>query len=375
MSGAELTAAVTRFCRALRARGIAATSDIAIEGARALGAVDVSDRGDVYLALRAAVVSRRQDQEPFDEVFDAFWGGVALGPSGIPAPSLPTPAPRRDAPAPTAGFTLRRWLDAAEGQGDDVVPLRRASAVERDRASAIELAYADLAGIARAAATLARRLAAVPSRRWRPSRRGARIHMRRTVRQSLRTGGDATELSYRVRAMHRTRLVVLCDVSGSMELYAAFFLRVLHALQRTAARVETFVFSTRLTRVTPWLRQPRLEPVLAQLAASARDWSGGTRIGECLAAFVSRYPHLLDRRTTVIVLSDGWDAGEPETMREAMRAMHRRAGRVIWLNPLAASPGYEPRTRGLEAALPFVDLFAPLYDASSLDAVANAVGR
>jgi uncharacterized protein with von Willebrand factor type A (vWA) domain len=176
---------------------------------------------------------------------------------------------------------------------------------------------------------------------------------------------DLIELRYRQRKRRKVRLVVLCDVSGSMDLYSRFLLQFLFALQNVFGRVETFTFATRLTRVTDHLRGRSYRQVLRRLT-DVRDWSGGTRIGECLAHFNREWAHLVDRRTIVIVLSDGWDTGEPEALAGELARIRRRAGRLIWLNPLLGHPTYEPLTRGMAAALPLLDDFAPAHNLAAL---------
>jgi uncharacterized protein with von Willebrand factor type A (vWA) domain len=156
-----------------------------------------------------------------------------------------------------------------------------------------------------------------------------------------------------------------------MDLYSRFLLQFLYALQNNFARVETFVFSTRLSRVTPHLKGERYAGALTRLARDVHHWSGGTRIGASLAAFVAEWPRLVDRRTVVIILSDGWDTGDPGQLAGALETIQRRAGRVIWLNPLLGSPGYKPLTRGMQAALPHVDVFAPAHNLASLQALAR----
>jgi uncharacterized protein with von Willebrand factor type A (vWA) domain len=195
------------------------------------------------------------------------------------------------------------------------------------------------------------------------------VDLRRTLRANLNRG-DLLELRYRQRKRRRVRLVVLCDVSGSMDLYSRFLLQFLFALQHVFGRVETFTFSTRLTRVTEHLRARSYRQMLRRLA-EVRDWSGGTRIGDSLAQFNREYPHLVDRRTIVILLSDGWDTGEPEVLSAALMRIRRRAGRVIWLNPLLGNPSYEPLTRGMAAALPLVHDFAPAHNLAALRDLAH----
>jgi uncharacterized protein with von Willebrand factor type A (vWA) domain len=229
----------------------------------------------------------------------------------------------------------------------------------------------DLAELERLTALLARRLNARRSRRWKPAfgGSGTRIDLRRTLRLSLKTGGDPVELVRRERKLRRTKLVALCDVSGSMDLYSRFLLQFLYALQHSFARVETFVFSTKLVRITASLARDSYRTALDMLARAETGWSGGTKIGASIAEFVAGWPRLVDRRTVVIVLSDGWDTGEPETLGDALRMIHRRAGRVVWLNPLLGSATYEPLTRGMQAALPHVDVFAPAHNLASLEAL------
>ncbi len=366
---AELVATVVTMCRLLRKRGVAVTPSESIDAARALGCIDLGDREEVRLALRAVMVSRREDHAAFDDVFREVW--AASG--GLP-PSIPLPGPRRDmtrpptpAPPKPPSVSLQNWMKPEETDGGDPVRVRAAS--DRESLGAKDFAmYAadDQAAFEALARQIARRLALRRSRRWKVARRGERIDLRRTVRASLRTGGDAIRLERRSRKLRRTRLVALCDVSGSMELYARFLLQFLHALQNTFARVETFAFATRLSRLTPMLRGVRYRESLRELGREVQDFSGGTRIGASLSSFLDRYPKLVDRRTIVVILSDGWDVGSPYVLAEAMRGIQRRAGRVIWLNPLMGASDYTPDTRGMQAALPFIDVLAPGHSVEAL---------
>jgi len=377
----DLVAAATRLCRSLRARGVLATPAESADAVRVLEAVDLGDRADVYLALRALLTSRREDHATFDELFDTWWRTAHE--SLVPKPPLlpPSPAPQNersirgpDTPgaARRPSLVLERSVPRGDGGGEEAAPLATPSRSDGAGTKDFSAFTAEeMEGVARAAARIARRLNARPSRRWTPARRGARIHLRRTVRLSLKTGGDVAELARRERKLRKTKLVALCDVSGSMDLYSRFLLQFLYALQHAFARVETFAFSTRLSRITPQLARDTYRDALDRLACDVPGWSGGTKIGESVAAFAEGWPRLVYRRTVVIVLSDGWDTGEPEVLGEALRGIRRRAGRVIWLNPLLGSPGYRPLTRGMQAALPHVDVFAPVHNLESLNALAN----
>ena len=370
----DLVDTATRFCRALRDAGLTVTPAESAEAVRALDFVDLRDREELRYALRAVLASRPEDFRVFDELFERFWcaddgaarprANRAVGPERRPPP----PVTRPKGPPSVA-----RWLESAAQRGEEE-PLGVARQSDRARLRSKDFsAFApdELNEITRAAARLARRLAARPSRRWRAAPSGPRLHLRQVMRQSLKTGGDVADLAFRERRPRRTKLVVLCDVSGSMDLYSRFLLQFLYALQHCFARVETFVFSTRLSRATDELRRRPYAAALQRLAAGVDDWSGGTRIGECLTAFSHGWPRLVDRRTVVIVMSDGWDAGDPALVGSALATLRKRAGRLAWLNPLLGSPAYRPETRGMAAALPHLDVFAPVHNLDSLRALAR----
>jgi uncharacterized protein with von Willebrand factor type A (vWA) domain len=186
---------------------------------------------------------------------------------------------------------------------------------------------------------------------------------------SLKTGGELIELTYKERRPKRTKLVVICDVSGSMDIYSRLLLQFVYGLQNSFAKVESFVFATSLARITGELKNKTYKNALDRLATNVRGWSGGTRIGASLATFNAQSLPRVDKRTVVIILSDGWDTGEPEQLASALALLQQRAGRVIWLNPLLGSSDYAPMTRGMQAALPFINVFAPAHDLASLRAL------
>lgn len=370
----RLSATTVRFCRALRERGVPVGPADAVSAARTLEVVDLMDRREVFLALRSALVWRIEDYPVFSQLFEEVWEGREAHPDASHGPSNP-PAPRADARRrEKAGYqdappALREWLRNTTGTEDSLgAPAfgEQESTARKDFAS---FSDAELDEISRVARRMARRLAARPGRRWEPVRRGARVDPRRSVRRALQLGGEVVQLSWRRRKPRRTRLVLLCDVSGSMDLYARFLLQFLYAIQAQFDRVESFVFDTRLSRVTEELAGDSYADALRSLTGTAAGWGGGTRIGESLRDFLAGWPRLLDRRTIAIVLSDGWDTGEPEILSDALRFIHRRAGKVIWLNPLLGAADYQPLTRGMQAALPHVDLFAPSHNLASLQAL------
>ncbi len=365
---ADLVAHCVSFCRALREHGIPVTPGESVLAARVLEAVDVADSEDVRLGLRAALAVRHEHFRAFDAVFAALWMGARTGPGADEFSNIPTRTTKLPNVTRPPRVTLESWMRAEEAPSDDPIPLRVAS--DREAMTKANLADFDNDGaeeFRRLAERIARRLALRSSRRWRSARRGAAIDLRRTARQSLRTGGDAIQLARRTRKIRRTRLVALCDVSGSMELYARFLLQFLHALQRSFAQVETFVFSTRLTRTSPLLDRAQWDEAVVEVAREVTDWSGGTRIGASLTAFVDEWIRLLDARTVVVVMSDGWETGDPAVLADALRTMHERAGRIIWLNPLLSSSDYTPAARGMQAVLPFIDRLASCHNLASLE--------
>jgi hypothetical protein len=339
---------------------------------RALRAVDAADRGTAYFALRAALCSRQDDFA----VFDAAFAELFAPPPGQPPPDLPPGMEAASLVLPRAAVPSQEVELTGEAESD-VVP-----AAWSDVELLQDKDFADYTEAERQAARrIMRRLAGVaptrPSRRTRAARRrgapppAARPDLRRTIRSSLRTAGDPVERHWREPSERPRPLVLVCDVSGSMEPYARMLLQYMQACVAARRRVEAFVFGTRLTRVTAELTARDPDRALARAAEAADDWSGGTRIGEALATLNREYGRRLGRGAIVVLLSDGWDRGEPEQLGAEMARLARCAYSLIWLNPLKAQPGYEPLTRGMQAALPHVDHFLAGNSLSSLAQLAD----
>jgi uncharacterized protein len=355
--------------------GVVVTPSEAIDAVTTLDLIDLEDRQETYLSLRSVLASRVEDFPVFEELFEGFWSRLGQNPqprkvferealfSSSQQTRLSSGLPRQKA------VFLEHW-GGTESRDTEPIKLPGASNLESAAEKDFSLFEADeIEEVSRLARRIVKRLARIPSRRWKPVRRGPRVNLRRTLRQSLRTGGELVELSFKRRKQKKTRLVVLSDVSGSMDLYSRVFLQFVYGLQNSFARVETLVFSTSLERITGHLKDRTYEQALEQLAINVRGWSGGTLIGSSIAAFNSGWPELVDKRTIVIILSDGWDTGEPEELGAALAELKRRAGKLIWLNPLMGSPAYQPLVRGMQAALPHIDVFAPLHNLASLRAL------
>jgi uncharacterized protein with von Willebrand factor type A (vWA) domain len=375
----DLMRAMLAFGGVLRASGLPVTTPELMDAVRALEIVDLMDRDEVYRALRTVLVSRMEEQPVFDRCFEAFWRFQAeegQGLDGLVSMAQPTlPDNERGGNPPDAGQEKQAQIaldDWEEGEEADDEPLEvpglsdREVLMERDFST---FPAEQLDEVARLTVLIAKRLARRMSRRRKPTRRGGIVDLRRSMRANLMKG-EIIELRRRSRRRRKVRLVLLCDVSGSMDLYSRFLLQFLYALQNVFGRVETFTFATRLTRVSDLLRGPSYKRALRRLT-EVRDWSGGTRIGEAIRDFNQEWGRLVDRRTIVLILSDGWDTGEPDVLAQEMLTLKRRAGRVLWLNPLLGNPSYEPLTRGMAAALPLVDHFAAAHNLSSLRELAT----
>jgi uncharacterized protein len=335
---------LTRFGRALRDAGIEVGTGRIADFCRAAALLPPDH---LYWAGRATLLARSADIPVYDEAFEAFFGP--------PAEVRPLPAVVR----------IRSEAEAESALASDVELLKDKSFA---RCSEAELA---------ALSKLMRRLPLVlPERRSRrrvPARAGS-PDLRRTLRRSFRTGGEPVDRQWRKRRLERRRLVLLLDVSGSMDAYSRALVMFAHAVLRSDRRVEAFCFGTRLTRVTRSLAAADADTALARAAAEVVDWDGGTRIGESLKALLDEHGRRgLTRGAVVLICSDGLEVGDPELLAEQMARLARLAYRVVWLNPLQEDPAYEPLARGMKSALPHVDLFASGHNFTSLEELGRAL--
>ncbi len=339
--------------------------------ARALAAVDGSDPGQVFWAGHAVLVTRPEDRARYARCFAALF-----------APGEREPEVDAEVAAIVVGFDAPSD-GAAAGDGPD--PSGDAPVVPVRFSRAEVLRHRDFATYTAAEHDEARRLVADlrfagarrRARRTRPAaRRGVRPDLRRTVRAALRAGGEPIVRAYRAPTTRPRRLVLLCDVSGSMEPYSRALLRFLHTAVVARGRVEAFALGTRLTRITRELSTRDPDAALAAAAARVVDWSGGTRLGEGVRAFNDEWGiRGMARGAVVVIVSDGWERGDVSLLAEQMARLARVARRVVWVNPLKASPGYAPLAAGMAAALPFVDDFVEGHSLASLEALAEVVAR
>lgn len=373
--GAELVAAMARGLRTL---GVPVAVRSVVACAEGVAQLGLARREDLYWVGRATLIHRPEDIGAYDSAFAAVVDEMVTW----SAPSVPAPAVLLvdDAAAPPG---TDQAPDDADQDNSDVRVLRHSAQEALRHVDLAACTAAERAELHRAIARLRVGVVTRRSRRRRPARRGAELDLRATVTAALATGGEPLRLHRRAPASRPRRLVLLIDVSGSMEPYARALVRFAHAAvtSRGAGRVEAFSLGTRLTRITRALGTRDPDDALDRAAADIEDWSGGTRLGEALGAFTDRWGvQGLARGAVVVVLSDGWDRGAPEAVAEAMARLHRVAHHIVWVNPLKAAPGYEPLAAGMAAALPHVDTFvaghslAALEDLSALLATVSDAG-
>jgi hypothetical protein len=358
------------FARNLREHGLKVTPDQVGDMAKAISLVDASRRDQVYAALRALAITDPDERAPFDEAFTRFFEGTAeASPIAEPAPGL----------AAAIG-ALPVVQPAGQARGGDARTQGGASATEN-------IASRDFAELDEGQLMEARRLVMamrwqptdVKTRRWLRSPGGPTPDLRRTLRGTVRPEGDLMPIVMRQRRRRQRPLIIIADISGSMEKYADLFLVFAHAAQQRLDDVEAFTFSTELTRITDDLRKRDARTALAKVSATVHDWSGGTKIGEALAEWNLLWSRRLSRGGPIaLILSDGWDCGDPELLHREIARLARSVHRVIWLNPLAARADYRPATRGMQAVLPHVDHLLPAASVTDLRGVVrllDSLGR
>ncbi|MGD2042404.1 MAG: VWA domain-containing protein [Acidimicrobiia bacterium] len=349
------------FADALRNRGITITPDQVSDMARSLSLIDASSRNQVYTALRSLAITDPDQRIPFAEEFTRFFEGLF--------PNRPEEARgSRLAAATEMKPVLRELTDMSD---TDTHSQGGASAVENVAARDFaDLDEDQLAEARRLVMAMMWQPSEVKTRRWSPSRTGTHPDLRRTLRGSTRPEGDLMPIVRRQRRKRQRPLIIIADISGSMEKYADLFLVFAHAAQRRIDDVEVFTFSTELTRITEDLKRRDTQSALSRVSVSVKDWSGGTKIGEALAEWNRRWSRRLTRGGPIaLILSDGWDCGDPGLLGREMARLARTVHKVIWLNPLAARADYRPATRGMQAVLPHVDHLLPAASVMDLRGV------
>jgi len=359
---------IVEFCRFAREEGLSCGAQETLGALEAAAALGVGNWEDLKFGLRSILCSSKDDWDLFEECFQTFWSRSALQP-------LPNRAthPRKELKSRVSGRNPTSLMSSHSGddvsaEEDGAQAVTGASARERlTKADFSTLLQSDMATLEQISLRLVKQMTRRLARRRRFGILRGQVDLRRTIRRNISRGGDPMSLRYRQRKPRPHRLVTLLDISGSMSPYSLFLVKFLYALQKHFQRVDTFLFSTNLVEITSLLRAQHLQAALHALSQQPAGWSGGTNIGGSLREFNQLHGRKLRSSDTLfVILSDGWDTGEPDALAAELGAIKRRVRRLIWLNPLLGLKDYQPITAGMSAALPHIDVFAPAHNLESL---------
>ncbi len=373
--GAGTLANLLAFARVLKSLGVKVGLSQVIDASRSLQYIAFDRKGDFYTALYANLVSEKEEIPLFDRVFERFWERWSAEESGLEPVTLPAASGQEQGEAAEdEGGTLEEVMaqvsseEAKFKSEEEPFPVPTYSPNEvLNKKDFSEMGIEESRAITRAILMIATKIATQVSRRKKRAAKGDEVDPRWTMRKSIKYGGEVIELVTRKRRIKKTRVVLLCDVSGSMDCYSRFLIQFMYGLQNELWGVETFVFSTSLSRITHLIRTRDIGSALDRISTSVVGWSGGTNIGRSLYTFNRDFaPSLVTHRTVVVIISDGWDRGDVTVLEREMRSLRRRCHKIIWLNPLLASENYEPLCKGMQAALPHIDLFLSVHNLSSL---------
>jgi len=381
-SDGRLLANLMHFARTLRAAGLPVGPGKVIDAVAAVQAVGISDRRDFYWTLHAVLVNRADQRVLFDQAFHVFWRNPELLKKML---GLVLPELNIEMPQDSGTEMLRRLAEAlhpnqpARDSGETELEIDAAmTSSDREELHAMDFEKMSLEELARAKAAIARMrlpIHDIPTRRYARDPRGARADMRATLRAALRSGG-LIELKRKSQRRRPPPLVVLCDISGSMSRYSRVFLHFMHSITNDRDRVHTFVFGTRLTNITRYLRFRDVDIALDRVAEAVADWSGGTRIGNSVREFNRFWSRrVLGQGAVVLLITDGLDRDAGTGLAHQMDRLHRSCRQLIWLNPLLRYEGFEPRSLGMKAMLPYVDEFRPVHNLENLETLVDVISR
>ena len=373
----DLVRNLLHFSQKLRSRKVGVTTDNVIDALKGISLIDLQRKKDFYEVLKSNFVSRREEIPSFDELFEQFWSFEEDHPPSMKRnleqrssleEEVEEAEPQESSRKGKAFF--QDWLN----QGED----NQGRVEERDRPGYSpdeilgrkefdHLQEKELEKMKECILTLSKSLARALSRRWKKRKAGDLLDLRASIRHSLQYGGEILELRMKEPKPKPMRVVLLCDVSGSMDIFSQFFILFMFGLQNHYPDCETFVFSTRLSHVTSLLKRRAFKDSLKLLSARVADWSGGTNIGGALHQLHQRFPGLYRaRRTLFLIFSDGWDRGETALLDAEMKSLKRQVKRILWLNPLLGSKDYKPLCRGMSTALQYLDHFLPCHNLLSM---------
>jgi uncharacterized protein with von Willebrand factor type A (vWA) domain len=371
------------FARTLKQFGVKVGLSQVIDASRAVQFVDMADKSDFRALLRSNLISQKEDFPIFELVFDCFWREQAyermpmetLEIQGTPTESGAQEGGDEEGLEEAIADTMTTENASLENLDEFSIPTYSPQEL-LNRKDFSEMGVEESRAIARAILLIANKIATQISRRKKRARKGNVVDPRRTMRNSMKYGGEIIDLVNRKRRIKKTKVVLLCDVSGSMDCYSRFLIQFMYGLQNELWGVETFVFSTSLSRITHLIRTKDITNALEKISGSILGWSGGTNIGRSLHTFNRNFaPSMVTHRTVVVIISDGWDRGDVSLLEREMQDLKRRGKKIIWLNPLLASDNYEPLCKGMQAALPYLDLFLSVHNVNSLIALGRTLQK
>lgn len=353
-----------QFCQFLRQKGFALGAEEEVTALESLSFIDFQSQTIFQLALKAVFCRSKTQIDAFDALFSDYWQEIS---KAVDAKVKAKPDPGLNSNTNTASFqALKSWLN---GNNHQEVEKTAAYSIHQNLSAQdfSQVPADELPEMMKIIKALSKRLAAQASRRYEKTTKIKQPDLRRTLRKNMRLGGELIEIAFRRPKRNRLKLVVLCDVSKSMELYTAFLLQFIFSFGQVYRRLETFAFSTSLHCITALLKHYDFTHTLQALSTQNYGFQGGTKIGESLHTFVTDYAsRLLDKRTIVIILSDGWDTGDIQLLNQSMKTLHEKSKKVIWVNPLAGYAHYRPEVAGMQTAIPYINLLAPVHNVASL---------
>jgi uncharacterized protein len=367
----SLSANITAFCRFIRTRGFQVSATEEADALAALAIVPFDSSWEMHNVLRAILVKNVQQYKAFTENYNYYWSQLAKATDSKITESLEKKQKSQKSREKTplqAVEALQNWLNNRHNESEEVGEVAAYDAVQvlshKDFSALVPDEFDETAAIIR---LIARTLANQVSRRNHPSNQHGRLDLRRIIRKNMQFGGELLYRTYQKPLISRVQLVLICDVSKSMELYSRFFVQFMYAFQNIYKSIETFVFSTSLYRITAVLKERDFDKALEEAAAAAPGWSSGTQIGASLQQFWETFgERKIKPNDIVLIISDGWDTGDGEKIGTYLENIQQKSGKVIWLNPLAGNPTYKPETAGMAAAMPYIDVFLPAHNAESL---------
>ena len=356
------------FGRKLHDAGIDVNPANLIDLSRSLHYIDIANRRDFFTAALATLIINREDVELFTLLFNDYWDTVEMA-------EEPADPEKKTGEGAADSRDTRQERQRADGENADDGNEDDAEAEQTGYSSQELLAHKDIDSMTDEELEQARKIIAEliailanrRSRRFKPAKSGAQLDFRKIFRRSMPYGEYCLKLAHRTHRLKKNKLILFCDVSGSMERYSRFLIQLICAMGAKISNIEVAVFSTRMTSITPYLNRKDIDEVIKQMSDQVHDWAGGTNIGGCLRELNEQQAHqMLSSHTIAVILSDGWDQGDADLMRSEMEQLRRRVNKIIWLNPLLGNINYQPLCKGMQTALPFLDHFLPVHNLESL---------